>query len=63
MLSETVDPLFRAIGGGASFGIALTCAFEATREEPRWDRATGYGAAGGAAVGGLVLLYDILRSW
>lgn len=62
-LSETIDPLFRMVGGGAGFGIALTCAFEAMRDEPRWDRATGYGAAGGAAVGGLVLLCDIFRSW
>jgi hypothetical protein len=63
MWSETVDPLFKTIGGGAGFGIALMCAFEAMRKEPQWDRATGYGAAGGAAAGGIILLYDILRSW
>lgn len=62
-LSETVDPLFKMVGGGAGFGVAFMCAFVAMRVEPRWDRATGYGAAGGAAVGGLILLLDTLRSW
>lgn len=63
MLSETVEPLFKTIGGGASFGVAMMCSLEAMREEPRWDRATGVGAAGGALLGGVILLYDILQSW
>jgi hypothetical protein len=62
-LSEAVDPLFRTVGGGASFGIALLCAWEAGRNEPRWDRAAGLGAALGAAAGGAILLYDIVRAW
>jgi hypothetical protein len=62
-LSETADPLFRTIGGGAGFGVALMCALESMRKEPRWDRATGFGAAGGAAFGGLLLLHDVLQSW
>jgi len=62
-LSEAVDPLFRTVGGGASFGIALLCAWEAGRDEPRWDRAAGLGAALGAAAGGAILLYDIVRAW
>lgn len=62
-LSETTDPLVRTIGGWASFGGAVMCAWEATRDEPHWDRAAGSGAVGGAAIGSLVLLYDIVRSW
>jgi hypothetical protein len=62
-LAETVDPLFRTIGGGASFGIAVLCAWEASRKEPRWDRAAGLGAALGAVAGSAVLLYDIVHSW
>jgi hypothetical protein len=62
-LSESIDPLFRAVGGGASFGIAMVCAFEAMRKEPQWDRAAGVGAAGGALLGGALLLYDTIRDW
>jgi len=47
-LSETTDPLVRTIGGWASFGGAAMCAWEATREKPRWDRAAGFGATDGA---------------
>jgi hypothetical protein len=61
-LAETVDPLFRTIGGGASFGIAVLCAWEASRKEPRWDRAAGIGAALGAVAEGAVLLYDIVHA-
>ena len=63
VLSETVDPLFRTIGGGASFGVAVLCAFEASRKEPRWDRAAGLGAALGAVIGGGILLYDTIQAW
>ncbi|HEU0019953.1 MAG TPA: hypothetical protein VFQ14_06645 [Thermoleophilaceae bacterium] len=62
-LSESIDPLFKAVGGGASFGIAMMCAFEAMRKEPQWDRAAGVGASGGALLGGALLLYDTLRAW
>ncbi len=62
-LSETIDPLFKTIGGGASFGIAVLCAWEASRKDPRWDRAAGLGAALGAFVGSGILLYDTLQSW
>jgi hypothetical protein len=41
-LAETIDPLFRTIGGGASFGVAILCVWEASRMEPRWDRAAGW---------------------
>lgn len=47
----------------SSFGGAAMCAWEATREEPRWERAIGYGTAGGAAIGTLILLSDILSAW
>jgi hypothetical protein len=62
-LSQTTNPLVATIGAWASFGAAAGCAFEAMRERPRWDRAAGYGTAGGAAVGGLVLLQDIVTAW
>lgn len=62
-LTEAVDPLFKAIGGGASFGIAMVCAFEAMRKDPQWDRAAGVGATGGALLGGALLLYDTIRAW
>jgi hypothetical protein len=62
-LSETTDPLVRTIGGWASFGGAAMCAWEATREEPRWDRAAGLGAAVGTVIGSLVLLHDIVSTW
>jgi hypothetical protein len=62
-LSEATDPLVRTIGGWASFGGAVMCAWEATRNEPQWERAIGFGTAGGAAIGGLVLLSDILSTW
>ncbi len=62
-LSETTDPLVRTIGGWASFGGAAMCAWEATREEPRWDRAAGLGAAVGTVIGSLALLHDIATTW
>jgi hypothetical protein len=62
-LSETTDPLVRTVGGWASFGGAAMCAWEATRDEPQWERAVGYGTAGGAAIGSLILLSDILSAW
>ena len=61
-LSEATDPLVRTVGGWASFGGAAMCAWEATRDEPRWER-VGYGTAGGAAIGSLILLSDILAAW
>jgi hypothetical protein len=62
-LSETTDPLVKTIGGWASFGSAMMCALEAGRDEPRWDRAAGMGATGGAVFGGAVILYDTFSSW
>jgi len=62
-LSEATEPLVRTIGGWASFGGAAMCAWEATRDEPRWDRAAGLGAAVGTVIGSLVLLHDIVTTW
>jgi hypothetical protein len=62
-LGEATDPLVRTIGGWASFGGAAMCAWEATRDEPRWDRAAGLGAAVGTVIGSLVLLHDIVTTW
>jgi len=62
-LSETTSPLVATVGAWASFGGAMMCAFEAMRDEPRWDRAAGHGAALGAAVGGLVVLHDVIAAW
>ena len=62
-LNETTSPLVTTIGGWAAFGAAAACAFEAMRDQPRWDRAAGFGTAGGAAFGSLVLLHDIVISW
>jgi hypothetical protein len=62
-LSESVDPLFKAVGGGAGCGTALMCAWEMRRDEPDWERAAGRGAAFGGIAGGLLLLHDIISNW
>ncbi len=62
-LSDSVEPLFRAIGGGAGCGTALMCAWEMGRQDPQWERAAGRGAAYGAVAGGLLLLHDIVANW
>ncbi len=62
-LSETTEPLVRTIGGWASFGGAAMCAWEATRDEPRWDQAAGLGAAVGTVIGSLVLMHDTITAW
>jgi hypothetical protein len=62
-LSEATEPLVKTIGGWATLGAAGMCALEAMRTDPRWDHAIGYGTAGGAVTGSLILLRDILASW
>jgi hypothetical protein len=62
-LSESIDPLFRAIGGGAGCGTALMCAWEMRRDDPNWERAAGRGAVFGGVAGGLLLLHDIIADW
>ncbi|HYI79747.1 MAG TPA: hypothetical protein VEW67_02700 [Thermoleophilaceae bacterium] len=61
-LSETTDPLVRTIGGWAGLGTAVMCVVEAGREDPRWDRAAGTGAAWGALAGSLVVLHDVVSA-
>lgn len=61
-LSEATDPLIGTIGGWASFGGAVACVWAAAQDEPRWERSIGYGTAGGAVVGSLILLSDIMSA-
>jgi hypothetical protein len=58
-LLETVETVTATIGGCATLGSILLCAREATRDEPRWDAAIGYGGVAGALVGAAFLVIDM----
>ena len=58
-LTESVQPLFMAIGGGATIGSVLAVAWAVRRDGRPLDRAAAYGSVGGALAGAALLVLDI----
>jgi hypothetical protein len=60
-ITETVQPLFAALGGGAAVGSALGLAWAMHRGDAHWEKAAAYGSVGGALFGALLITGDLLR--
>ena len=58
-LLESVNTVTSTIGGCAALGMALMCAREAMRDEPRWDQAMGWGTVMGALLGAGFLVAEM----
>ena len=60
--TESAQPLFTTIGGGAAVGSVLAVAWALQHDACHLDRAAAYGSVGGALFGAALLAMDIVAS-